>query len=136
MIPTMTPQLLHDAWLVMTVLTFCATGGVATFLLVTFKRSEHRWFFFALAILLLSITVNQITAGVKNYFQAPTVDISILYLWLIGRFQEAVIATLVLFRIVFGPRTLHPMPSSGDLPPAHWDEKFADLGKKIDELKK
>jgi len=127
------------------VLTSCAIGGVAIFLLITFKRSEQRWFFFALAILLLSITLEQITAEIKNYFQADAapINIGLLYQWLAGRFQEAVVATLVLFRIVFGPRSLHPVPSSGDLPPDHWNKNFTDLqngqqeiAKKIDELKK
>lgn len=98
------PQSLHDAWLVVTVITTLTICGCALFLLLTFRGSGRRKFFWALAILLISVSVEQTCAEIKNYYQQtpPPVDMNLILLWLAGRVQEAIVAALVLGYLIFG----------------------------------
>ena len=108
----MTPQQLHEAWLVVTAITTMTIGGIALFLLVTFRRSGRRWFFWALAIVLLSVTIEQLCAETKNYYQSEiTTDTQLLKLWLAGRTQEAVASGLALIYLVFGQNGKHEKES-------------------------
>jgi bacteriorhodopsin len=100
----MTPIQLHEAWLVVTVITTMTIGGIAIYLLATFRRSNRRWFFWAIAMAFVSISFEQLCAEVKNYYQAepPLLDTNLLKFWLAGRVQEAVITGSVLCYLVFG----------------------------------
>lgn len=100
----MTPQQLHDAWLVITVVTTMTIGGVALYLLMMFRQSERRWFFWVLAIIYISVSIEQLCAEVKNYYQGEpaVVDMRLLKLWLVGRIQEAIVSGLGLLYLVFG----------------------------------
>jgi bacteriorhodopsin len=100
----MTPQQLHDAWLVVTVVTTMTIGGTAFYLLMMFRRSSKRWFFWALAMALISISIEQVCAEIKNYYQAepPEIDMQLLKIWLGGRVQEAIVTGGVLAYMVFG----------------------------------
>jgi bacteriorhodopsin len=105
----MNPQQLHDAWLVVTAVTTLTICGVAIFLLATFRHSQRRWFFWVLAIMFISVSIEQICAEVKNYYQTepPAVDMQLLKLWLAGRVQEAVVCGLGLGYLVFGRNGKH-----------------------------
>ena len=100
----MTPVQLHDAWLVVTAITTMTIGGIALFLMIMFRQSSRRWFFWALAMVFVSISIEQVCAEVKNYYQVQPslVDTQFLKLWLAGRVQEAIVAGGVLAYLVFG----------------------------------
>ena len=105
----MNPQQLHDAWLVVTAITTLTICGIALFLLATFRRSEKRWFFWALAIAFISIAIEQFCAEVKNYYQVEPsgVDVEMLKLWLGGRVQEAIVTAGALGYMIFGRNGKH-----------------------------
>lgn len=98
----MTPQTLHDAWLIITVIAALSIGGISVFLLREFRGSSRRWFFWSLAFALASIAIEHVSAEIKNFGQPPPATFNIALLWLIGRTQEAIVASCVLLYLVFG----------------------------------
>ena len=99
----MTPQLIHDLWLVVTAMSTLTIGGVALYLFVSFRHSSRRWFFLSLAILLVSVAVEQVCAEVKNYVHpAPPDDPALGLIWLAGRALETLVGAFVLGYLVFG----------------------------------
>lgn len=99
----MNPQTLHDAWLVVTVIATLGIGGIATFLWTTFRRSAHRWFFWMIAMVLTSVAVEHVSAEIKNLYATDVpASLTIAGQWLIGRMQEAIVATVVLGYMIFG----------------------------------
>ena len=105
----MSPQVLHDAWLVVTAVTILTIGGIALFLLIMFRQSERRRFFWVLAMVLISVSVEQFCAEVKNYYQQapPELDYGLIRFWLAGRVQEAIISGIGLLYLVFGRNGKH-----------------------------
>lgn len=56
-----------------------------------------------MAILLISIAVEQVCAEIKNYFHpAPPDDPALGLLWLAGRAVETIVGAIVLGYLVFG----------------------------------
>lgn len=99
----MTPRLVHDLWLVITAMSTLTIGGVAIYLIASFRHSLRRWFFLSLAILLISVAIEQLCAQVKNYFHpAPPDDQLLGLVWLAGRTLETIVGALVLGYLVFG----------------------------------
>lgn len=98
----MTPQQLHDLWLIITVIATLEIGGIALYLWRMFRSSSRKWFFWSIALLLASISVEHVSAEIKNLSQAAPDDTSIAWQWLAGRIQEAVVAGFVLGYMVFG----------------------------------
>lgn len=99
----MTPQLIHDLWLVVTAASTLTIVGVAVYLIVSFRRSSRRWFFLSLAILYIAVAVEQLCAQVKNYFHpAPPDDAFLGLVWLAGRAAETIVGAAVLGYLVFG----------------------------------
>lgn len=98
----MTPQTLHDAWLVITVIATLSISGIALYLWKMFRFSSRRWFFWSLSAVLASIAVEHVCAEIKNLGQPAPQDFTIALMWVIGRIQEAVVAALVLGYMVFG----------------------------------
>jgi hypothetical protein len=79
-----------------------------------FRTSERRRFFWVLAIMFISIAVEQLFAEIKNYYQAepPEVDMQLLRLWLGGRIQEAIVCGIGLGYLVFGRNGNHKPETS------------------------
>lgn len=98
----MTPQQLHDIWLVITVIATLEISAIAIYLWRMFRFSSRKWFFWSIGMVLASIAMEHVSAEIKNLGQPPPVDFSIAALWLIGRIQEAAIAGGVLGYLVFG----------------------------------
>lgn len=96
------PQTLHDAWLVVTVITTLEISGIALFLLMMFRDSSKRRFFWTLALLLASVSVEQCVAEIKNLYGTTPTDVNLTLFWLAGRIQEAIVAGAVLGYMIFG----------------------------------
>ena len=98
----MTPRLLHDAWLVLTVVTIVEAFAIALYLWKMSGGSGAQKFLRALAIVLFSVVVEQSTAELKNFYQQepPVVELGIV--WLAGRAQQAIVGALVLGYLIFG----------------------------------
>lgn len=99
----MNPQLIHDAWLVVTAASTLTICGVALYLIVSFRQSVRRWFFLSLAILFIAVAIEQACAEVKNYYHpAPPDDQLTGLIWLAGRVLETIVGAMVLGYLVFG----------------------------------
>lgn len=98
----MNPQTLHDAWLVITVISTLCLAGIAIYLFRMFYNSSRRWFFWSLSAVLASIAVEHVCAEIKNLGQPAPADFNIAVMWVVGRTQEAIVTALVLGYIVFG----------------------------------
>lgn len=97
----MTPQLIHDLWLIITAISTMTIVGIAIYLIASFRYSRQRWFFLSLAILLVTVAVEQICAQVKNYYHpAPPDDPFTGLVWLAGRTLEAAVGGVVLGYLV------------------------------------
>lgn len=98
----MTPQIIHDLWLIVTATSTLNIGGIAIYLIVSFRHSRQRWFFLWLGFLLITVTIEQVCAQVKNYFHpAPPDDPLTGLIWLAGRTLEMVVGGIVLGYLVF-----------------------------------
>lgn len=98
----MTPQQLHDLWLVLTVISTLELSAIAIYLWRMFRHSSRKWFFWSLALVLASVATEHVCAEIKNLGQAPPPDFNIAAIWLLGRTQEAIIAGGVLGYMIFG----------------------------------
>lgn len=98
----MNPQTLHDAWLVITVISTLCLSGIALYLFRMFWDSSRRWFFWSLSFVMASIAIEHVCAEIKNLGQPAPEDFSIAMLWVIGRVQEAIVAAVALGYMVFG----------------------------------
>lgn len=98
----MTPQQLHDLWLVLTVVSTLELSAIAIYLWRMFRYSTRKWFFWSLALVLASVAMEHVGAEIKNLGQAPPPDFDIAVLWLVGRTQEVIIAGGVLGYMIFG----------------------------------
>lgn len=98
----MTPQQLHDIWLIVTVVATLEISAIAIYLWRMFRFSSRKWFFWSVALVLASIAVEHVASEIKNLGQPAPADFTIAALWLVGRVQEAVVAGGVLGYLVFG----------------------------------
>lgn len=99
----MTPQLTHELWLIVTATSTLTITGVAIYLIAIFRHSSRRWFFLWLAILFISVAIEQLCSQVKNYYHpAPPDDQLLGLVWLAGRTLETIVGAVVLGYLVFG----------------------------------
>lgn len=96
------PQVLHDTWLILTVITTLEVSGIALYLWKMFRGSSRRWFFWALALGYASIAVEQTVSELKNLYQPPPESVELASLWVAGRIQEAIVLGGILGYLVFG----------------------------------
>lgn len=113
----MTPQQLHDIWLVLTVISTLEISAIAIYLLRMFRSSSRKWFFWSIGFVLASVAVEHACAELKNLGQAPPPDFNIALMWLLGRVQEAIVAGLVLGYMVFGRNGKPVAPVIASVPP-------------------
>lgn len=98
----MTPQLIHDLWLVITAVSAAELTAIVIFKLRMYRVSG-RYYFLSQAILLMAVIIEQVCAEAKNYAHpAPPDDPALGLLWLAGRALETVVAAGVLGYMVFG----------------------------------
>lgn len=98
----MTPQQLHDIWLVITVIATLEISAIAIYLWRMFRFSSRKWFFWGIGLVMASIAIEHVSSEIKNLGQPAPADFSIAAMWLMGRIQEAAIAGAVLGYLVFG----------------------------------
>lgn len=98
----MTPQALHDTWLIITVIATLEISAIAIYLWLMFRSSSRKWFFWSIGLVLASIAVEHVASEIKNLGQPAPADFTIAAMWLLGRIQEAVVAGIVLGYLVFG----------------------------------
>lgn len=113
----MNSQTLHDAWLVITAITTLLLGCVSLYLCRSFWRSRYRCFFIATGVLIASVAVEQICSEIKNYYHPAEVesDVTVLWIWLLGRIQEMFVAAFVLGYYVFGRNGSTKTPAAGTI---------------------
>lgn len=105
----MTPQQLHDLWLILTVVATLEISAIAVYLWRMFRFSSRRWFFWTLAAVFAAIAVDQTTQEVKNLAALPPPNVGIAWTWLIGRIVVVVVAGIGLGYIVFGRNGKQPV---------------------------
>jgi hypothetical protein len=98
----MTPQNLHDIWLIVTVIVTLEVAGIALYLWQMFHNSNRRWFFWALALAFASIGLEFCASEIKNLYQSAPPTLELAWLWLLARTQEMLVLGGVLGYLVFG----------------------------------
>lgn len=96
------PQLIHDLWLALTVIAILETFGVGLYLWKMSDGSRARKFLRALAVVLFSVSLEQVAAEIKNLIQQAPPDTELGLLWLSARTQQVIATGLVLRYLIFG----------------------------------
>lgn len=98
----LSPAILHDAWLTLTVIAIFELFALGAYLWKSFAGSSRKWFFWSLAIVCWSIALEQAGAEIKNLYSQHVASFEISLIWLVGRTQQVVISGLVLGYLLFG----------------------------------
>lgn len=98
----MTPQQLHDAWLIITVIATLEISGIAVYLWRMFRTSSRRWFFWTQAFVFAAVAIDQTAQEIKNLGAAPPDDVSTAWTWVMGRVVVVIVAGIGLGYMVFG----------------------------------
>jgi hypothetical protein len=99
---TITPQLLHDAWLIINVILLLEIVGIGLYLWQMGGRA--RKFLRMTALAFFSIAGTIIGAEFKNVWQQepPPVSVGVIAFWLLTYCQAAIVLGFVLGYLVFG----------------------------------
>lgn len=98
----MTPQQLHDIWLIVNVVAILEVAAIAIYLLSMFRDSTRRRFFWAMAAVFAAVAIDQTMQEFKNLGALPPTDAEIAWAWLLGRLLVVIAAGVGLGYMVFG----------------------------------
>lgn len=98
----MTPQQIHDLWLIVNVIATLEVAAIAVYLLWMFRDSTRRRFFWALAAVFAAVAIDQSMQEIKNLGALPPADAEIAWAWLLGRLLVVTVAGTGLGYMVFG----------------------------------
>lgn len=112
----MTPQQLHDIWLIINVIATLEISAIAIYLWYMFRNSARKWFFWMVAAVFAAVAVDQTAQEIKNLGAAPPLDVSIAWTWLAGRVTVVTIAAIGLAYMVFGRNGKPVAPVAASVP--------------------
>lgn len=98
----MTPQQLHDIWLIITVIATLEIAAIALYLWRMFRSGSHKWFYWTLAAVFAAVALDQTAQEIKNLSALPPPDVGIAWTWLAGKVIVVVVAGFGLGYMVFG----------------------------------